>query len=496
MRARRAGRSVLDASQQTARVGAATARGIGRVVHRLSGASGAGRTGLANLIELTAVGSIGDAFVTIGLAGSLFFSASIEQARGRITIALLVTIVPYMVLAPLIGPLLDRVKQGNRYILLGTLLARGLLCWGMAGAVQYNDVVTLLPAAFGVLILQKVYSVTKSAVTPRLLPAEITLVTANARANLGSLIATSLGAAVAAGLDDVLGGGGGGAAWVLRVGTVVYLAAMIMAFRLPERLDAQVTDSEVAPAVAPAGHAGTGAAAPPDGAGPAAASRSASTPRRAPLALPRVGPIVGEAMRVNASIRVFYGFMMFFLAFILRSEHFGHISDKIALGGLAVALAIGGVLGTMIGSVLKARAPQVMMYLILILATVVSIACAMFFGLWSVLLVMLVAAVSQTLVKAALDSVLQREIPEQRRSSTFSFSETVHQLSMVAGGLIGLALSLTDSAFAGLTIAAGWLALSVCWLVLTRRRRILRNRARSAMAGHVPSGPAPTSPLR
>ncbi len=119
---------------------------------------------------------------------------------------------------------------------MGTLLARGLLCWGMASSL--GDTVTLLPAAFAVLVLQKAYGVTRSAVTPRLLPSEITLVTANARSNLGSLIATSLGAIVALGVDKLAGGGNGGAAWVLRVGTVVYLAAMLLGLRLPDRVDA------------------------------------------------------------------------------------------------------------------------------------------------------------------------------------------------------------------------------------------------------------------
>src|SRR6266571_3761693 len=135
---------------------------------------GAGRTGLANLIELSAASSLADAFVAVALAGTLFFSASVDQARGRVALALLITMAPFAVLAPLIGPMLDRVQQGRRFILAGTLLARGLLCWGMSGAVQHNDAVTLLPAAFGVLVLQKAFGVTRSAIAPRLLPAEIT----------------------------------------------------------------------------------------------------------------------------------------------------------------------------------------------------------------------------------------------------------------------------------------------------------------------------------
>src|SRR5580700_7280330 len=108
-RARRAGRSVYAASQRAGRVSAAAAGGAGRFVHRMSGASGASRTGLANLIELTAAGGVGDAFVAVALAGTLFFSASVDQARGRIALALLITMAPLAVLAPFLGPMLDRV---------------------------------------------------------------------------------------------------------------------------------------------------------------------------------------------------------------------------------------------------------------------------------------------------------------------------------------------------------------------------------------------------
>jgi hypothetical protein len=206
---------------------------------------------------------------------------------------------------------------------------------------------------------------------------------------------------------------------------------------------------------------------------------SAAAGRRRLFGLPKVGPVVGEAMRANAAIRVFYGFMIFFLAFILKSEPFGHTSNAVKLGGLAAAIAAGGIIGTTIGSALRSRAPLAMVFTVLGIATLVSTACAVFFGLWSVLVVALVAAISQTLVKVALDSILQREIPAERRSSAFAFSETLHQLALVGGGLIGLLVSLTGSGFAGLTVAAVGLALALCWLVLTRRRRIVRARAAS-----------------
>src|SRR5215831_4786988 len=251
LRARRATRKLTSAAQSSARAGASASRGASRVVQRMTGASGAGRTGLSSLIELTAAGSAGDAFVAVALAGTLFFGVSVTEARSQVALALLVTIAPFAVLAPLIGPMLDRVQDGRRYILAGTLLARGLLCWGMAGAVFHHDAVTLLPAAFGVLVLQKAFGVTRSAVTPRLLPAEITLVTANARTGLAALIASTLAVLLAAGLDYITGGGSGGAAWVLRAGTVIYLAATALCFRVPEQVDLPLEQEEPAPATVP-----------------------------------------------------------------------------------------------------------------------------------------------------------------------------------------------------------------------------------------------------
>src|SRR5207244_4309280 len=105
-------------------------------------------------------------------------------------------------------------------------------------AVLHNDVVALLPAAFGVLVLQKAYAVTRASVTPRLLPREITLVTANSRTGMATLISSSVAGLAALGIEYVAGGGTNGAAWVLRVGTLVYIAATALSFRVPDHVDA------------------------------------------------------------------------------------------------------------------------------------------------------------------------------------------------------------------------------------------------------------------
>ena len=474
-RVRQAARTVVSASQTAGRVGAAAAGGANRTLHKMTNASGAGRTGLAQLIELSAAGSVGDGFVAVALAGTLFFSASVTEARGRVALALLITMAPFALLAPFVGPMLDRVQHGRRYIMIGTVLARGLLCWGMAGAVQHNDTLTLLPAAFGVLVLQKVYSVTRASVTPRLLPQEITLVTANSRCALASLIATTVGVPIAAGIDYLAGGHAGGAAWVLRVGTLVYLLAMIPGIRLPSGVDEPAAEAETQMPASPDGTT-------PDGHTPAAGAtaggaQAGGRKRMHRKLFPRpVGPVVGEALGANITLRAYSGFMIFFLAFILRTVHFKGISDRLALGEMIVAVAVGGFIGTAIGAALRSRAPQAIVFGMLAVTLVVTTLCAVYFGLWAAVIVAFAAAVGQTLVKLALDSIVQHEISADVRSSTFAASETLHQLSWVIGGLLGLLLSITGSGVAGLAVAAGGLALSLGSLVLARRKRHLRAR--------------------
>ena len=517
-KARRASRKVFTASQTaarasataatgTARVSASAASGASRFFHRVTGASGASRTGLANLIELTAAGNVGDAFVIVALAGTLFFNTSLDQARSQVLLYLLVTMAPFVVLAPLIGPMLDRVQQGRRYIMAGTLLARGLLCWGMSAAL--HNPLTLFPAAFGVLILQKAYGVMRSAVTPRLLPAELTLVSANARSSLIALIASTLGVVLAGGIQVL-----GGAAWVLRIGALVYIAGTVLGLRLPETVDspdpsgdpAQAQDpaapgqampsggppqaGRAAPRPAGSGPAGPGAAGRPGQAGrPGAPRPGGPAPTRPPpprdrsgglRTLRTVGPVVGEAMRGNATLRAFSGFMLFFLAFLLREYHFKGLSHNFALAALGAAVAAGGFIGTAIGSKLRSRRPHLIMFGMLVIATVVTATCAWFFGLWAALVVAFVAATAQALVKLALDSTVQHETGEEIRSSTFAVSETLNQLSWVVGGLAGVALSLTSSGVAGLSVAAAGLAVALALMVAGRRRRALE--ARQAMA--------------
>ncbi|RKS72306.1 MFS transporter [Actinomadura pelletieri DSM 43383] len=458
------GRSVRAGATGAARAARGTRAAMastGRLTRRVTHAQGAGRSGLGNLIEASAINSAGDALVTVALAGTLFFGLDVNQARGQVALYLVVTMAPFALVAPLIGPALDRARHVRRYAIASTFVLRALLCWAMASALPHGDQVTFLPAAFGVLVLSKAYGVLRAAVTPRVLPDEITLVTANARSAFAGLIAASVTAPIGGGLALLIG-----ADWVLRIGTVVFLLGVVFTMRLPRHVD--VPEADLAPTSEPA------ATPEADGSDAGPAEQGAPQGRRW-RTLPRVGPVVAEAMQANAVLRILSGFLIIYLAFLLRQERFDPVSNNVALGMLVAAAGAGGLIGTTLGAWMKARAPRLIVSATLASVTAVCAVGAAFFGLWAALAVAAAAGLGQVLGKLSMDAVVQREIGEEMRSSTFAVSETLHQLVWVVGGLLGLGMSIVADGRVALAVVSAALAVSLA--LLLRRQAVTRRRA-------------------
>jgi hypothetical protein len=181
--------------------------------------------------------------------------------------------------------------------------------------------------------------------------------------------------------------------------------------------------------------------------------------------------------------------MIFFLAFLLRTGHFG-VRPNVALGAMVAAAAAGGLVAMGIGSMTATRTPQYMLFGMLAVATLVTAACAWFFSFGAALVVAFVAALGTGLGKLALDSTVQREINEEVRSSAFAVSETLHQLSWVVGALAGLLVSMLNNGQVGLGITAACLAAALGLLITWRRQRI---RLAASAIRRPSSPPAPTS---
>ncbi|WP_065487835.1 MFS transporter [Streptomyces sp. PTY087I2] len=450
---RRAGRA-------TGRALRAPFTGTARSIRRATHAHGAGESGLGKLIELHAVNGAGDVMITVALASTVFFSVPTDEARGRVALYLAITMAPFTLLAPVIGPLLDRLPHGRRAAMAGAMLARALLAITMSGAVATGGL-ELYPAALGVLVSSKAYGVVRSAVVPRLLPPNFSLVKANSRVTLAGLLATGIAAPIGAGLQTV------GSAWPLYGACAIFVAGTFLAFTLPHKVDSAKGERR-ARLIVPHHDETPARPAPGTSAGSKGSTRAGlrkggkaggreKPARERPPGLRSVGGSVLHGLQANAAHRALSGFLIFFLAFLLREHPLAGQSAAVSLGIVGVAAGVGNACGTAVGSWLRARGPEVIIATVLGLALSVAILAAVFFSTALVAALGAVAGFTQALSKLSLDAMIQRDVPEEVRTSAFARSETLLQMAWVVGGGIGIALPL--NAVLGMSVAAGILAL-------------------------------------
>ncbi|BEP14450.1 MFS transporter [Acidothermaceae bacterium B102] len=432
-------------------------------VRRATYSSGAGESGLGHLVELHGVASAGDALFTVALAGSLFLTPDPHAAKSKVALYLIFTLIPFAVVAPVLGPILDHFAHGRRIALAVTLVARAWFAYVTSHSLGHGSL-TLYPAALGVLIMSKGYGVSRSAAVPRLLPEGLTLVSANSRLTLAGLLTAAIAAPLGGGIAH-----GIGTAWALRLAVVVYLCGAVIAYRLPKAVDSAEGEMSLAKLTRPTTLAGWKAL------------------------VPRVGkvlPTVLNALRAQAALRALAGFLTLYLAFLIRYHHgLGPLSDGFALSALVIAAGAGSILGTAIGGRLSTAAPETLLALCLVVSTLASAVTAALFGLYTALTIALVGSLTASLGKLALDAIIQRDVPEAVRTSTFARSETVNQLGWVAGGAVGIALPLGGTF--GFTIAATWLALTFVWVLRSQRRRHATRAGRLARAMDVPDDQHP-----
>jgi hypothetical protein len=86
-----------------------------RRVRSAARADGADRSGLSSLLTVHALHAAGDALIAVSLAGTLFFSVPIGEARSRVALYLVLTMLPFALLVPVAGPVLDRFPHGRRW---------------------------------------------------------------------------------------------------------------------------------------------------------------------------------------------------------------------------------------------------------------------------------------------------------------------------------------------------------------------------------------------
>jgi predicted MFS family arabinose efflux permease len=366
------------------------------------------------MVRVQAAHSAGDAALAVALAGTLFFSVPIGEARDKVGLYLLLTMLPFAVVSPVVGPLLDRWRGSYRLAILAAAIGRGVLALYLA---TRTDRLVLYPLAFLMLVLSRAHGVARCALIPEVLPENKSLVSANALMSIWSVLGGAIIAGPAIGLEAWLG-----PAATLRLAAVIFGVCAWYAARLP---------------------------------------RVEGTRRRRFVkgAHRLLSPRLLSAGFGAAASRACVGFLTFVLAFALRERGEGTSSLAVVIG----AAGVGAVLGAVVTPLLRTLRESFLLLTSLAAIAISSFAFAAGLGLPEAAAVAAVTGLGAAAARLAFDSLIQRDAPEEVRGRTFARYETLFQVSWVAGAAIATAIPFSSAS--GLRtlglIALGGIALSL-----------------------------------
>jgi MFS family permease len=442
-------------------------------------------TPFGGLAIVHALSSAGDALVVVALAGSVFVSVSLSAARGRTAIGLICTVLPFAVVGPFIGPLIDRVRGGRRFIVFLTAIGRMAACLMMSAWIHS---LLLFPAAFLSLVCSKTYAVTRASLVPGAVDSDKDLVRANARLAVGSSIFTS----IAAGFGGVVYKLFGSHA-LLDFDVLVFAATAGLSLHLLSGVRDQ----------------------PRPGQEPLLAEQVAQSPtakrvRRTFATV--IGSIRGGprppiphelalAQVAMAGMRSVAGFLTALVVFDFRAQH----APVIWYGLVAVASVGGNFGGALLAPTLRDRVSERRLMAsaaIVIAATAIAVTrMASLHRRPAALILAIVVGLGASVAKTAFDATVQRIAPDSDRSRLFARFESIFQLVWVVGALIPTLFAIP--LLAGfIIVAVTVIATSAVFLVGMARSQSDPARSESALSEPVtpvgPPAPAPSpseSPL-
>ncbi|MGH9047574.1 MAG: MFS transporter [Acidimicrobiales bacterium] len=413
-----------------------------------------GRLALVQVLMLA-----GDTLVTISLAYSVFFSISPHEAKNKVLLYLLLTLAPFAVVSPLLGPLIDRSKGARRATAVASAVGRAVICPFMAADVHS---LLLFPEAFLILVLSKLYLVTRGALVPEMMsltgsspstaasssgavlpehqvpepgvrvpppaavnpqggPSNPGYAGLNARLTLLGTLAGFVAAIPGAAIVKLAGSPG-----VLVFDTFVFVAAAVAAVRLP--------------AVKPQRPAGGRAPARPRHA--ATPVEEAVDPDLASLQ-PVAEPQVLLGLTANSVLRGIAGFFVFMLAFGLRRYNHGHSASLFWYGFALAGSGVGSLLGLVAVPRLRRRfAERQILLTALCLVAVFGVATALLGDLPAQGLLALGIGVAGSLGQPSFDAITQRIVPEEQQGRVFAKFATRQQLVWVIGALVPVVITM------------------------------------------------------
>ena len=335
----------------------------------------------------------GEAAMVVALADSFFFDVDPSGARTKVLAFLLVSFAPFLIVAPFIGPVIDRVRGGRRFVVQAVAAARIIVQLLM---IRFSDDTALFGLVFVALVLSKTYQVSKSALVPAVVRTDRELVEANSKLGLIAGLAGVVAVLPAALLQTVVGSSA-----TLAYSAALFVVALVSSVRLPRELALR-----------------------PDA--PSAASREALTPS------------VQLAWAAMVILRAAAGFMLFLLAFEFRGRDDG---GNVLLGAAILLSSLGTMAGNALApSIRGSLHEERMVGLSLGLPAVAGLVAAATGGDRAGIALAFVVGFAAALCRLSFESIVQRDGPAANRGQAFARFETQFQFGWVVAAVLPVLL--------------------------------------------------------
>jgi MFS family permease len=417
------------------------------------------------------VSQTGDGMFTAGLGTYVFFNATSFPNPVKAAGAFAVLYLPYSIIGPFAGVIIDRCSR--RQIIIWSALLRALFVALTAALVASGNLgVPLYVGVLAVLGVDRFFLSSLSAALPHVVP-EDKLVMANSVAPTSGTIVSFLGGFVGLGVHVATGGGRTGAAATLAVAGVCYLAA-----------------------------GAVGATMPRDLLGPDRAEvERHSTGMFTELWLIAVGLVAGArhvlhrrraaaALLATAGQRAMYG-ILFLMSILLYRNYFYHSSANNALNHfilVVVAAALGYGAAAFLIPVLSGRlSPDRLIPILLVVAGVVSGPLGATFAQAPFFIISFVLGIAAQGVAISATTIIQWEVADDFRGRVFSFYDMLFNVPFVIGAALGAAfMPDTGKSYALVgVVGGGYVLVAVIYSLIVRQ---------PSVAGPVPASPPPASP--
>jgi hypothetical protein len=342
----------------------------------------------SRLARTHAAMAAGDAALAVALADSVLFSIDADAARGKVLLFLGVSFVPFLFVAPLIGPFIDRMKGGRRFVVQLVCVARVVLSILMA---FHADNIALFPLAFAALVMQKTYAICKSALVPTVVRSEEELVEANSKLGLISGLVGFVALLPAGLLQKTVGTKG-----TMLYAAAIFVFALLAATRMPRDV---------------------------------VAAKPANRTEQQELHGAGLVLAVTAMLLIRASV----GFTFFHLFFWFKGVDAGLVWFGLSLSLASVLTMVGNA----IAPALRHRAKEETMLVgSLAVIAAAGIGTAALGGVASGVLLAGAVNFSASIGRLAVDSIVQRDAPGANRGRAFARFETRFQLGWVVAGVI------------------------------------------------------------